>query len=182
MRILYRTFLVRLAWVSAGRTVVIQAEVPVRCGAANWQETGWVTDGKAADHVAELAPEPAVGGRNPHHRAAHSGGLFGLALSALGIVFGDIGTSPLYAVQTVFSIDNHAVSPTPGDVYGVVSLIFWSVTLIVTVKTVDAPTRWPSLSNPPWILLYPQVRFSLAIGSISSVMTPSTGGRPSRCG
>jgi KUP system potassium uptake protein len=37
----------------------------------------------------------------------------------------------------VFSIDNHAVSPTPGDVYGVVSLIFWSVTLIVTVKYVS---------------------------------------------
>ena len=96
-----------------------------------------MTDGQATDRAAELAPEPAVAGRNPHHPAAHSGGLFGLALGALGIVFGDIGTSPLYAVQTVFSIDNHAVSPTPGDVYGVVSLIFWSVTLIVTVKYVS---------------------------------------------
>ncbi len=122
-------------------------------------ETGWVTDGKAADHVAELAPEPAVGGRNPSHRAAHSGGLFGLALGALGIVFGDIGTSPLYAVQTVFSIDNHAVSPTPGDVYGVVSLIFWSVTLIVTVKTVDAPTRWPSLVTHPGSSCIPRSGF-----------------------
>ena len=100
-------------------------------------QTDWMTDGKAADRAAELAPEPAVAGRNPHHPAAHSGGLFGLALGALGIVFGDIGTSPLYAVQTVFSIDNHAVSPTPGDVYGVISLIFWSVTLIVTVKYVS---------------------------------------------
>jgi hypothetical protein len=96
-----------------------------------------VTDGKGADRAAELAPEPVVGGRNSHHLAAHSGGLFGLALGALGIVFGDIGTSPLYAVQTVFSIDNHAVGPTSGDVYGVVSLIFWSVTLIVTVKYVS---------------------------------------------
>ena len=104
----------------------------MRCGQR--VQTDWVTDGQATDRAAELAPEPAVAGRNPHHPAAHSGGLFGLALGALGIVFGDIGTSPLYAVQTVFSIDNHAVSPTPGDVYGVVSLIFWSVTLIVTVK------------------------------------------------
>jgi KUP system potassium uptake protein len=101
-----------------------------------WVQTGWVTDGKAVDRAVELAPEPVVAGRNPRHSAAHGGGVFGLALGALGIVFGDIGTSPLYTVQTVFSIDNRAVGPTPGDVYGVVSLIFWSVTLIVTVKYV----------------------------------------------
>jgi KUP system potassium uptake protein len=59
-----------------------------------------------------------------------------LMLGALGVVFGDIGTSPLYAMQTVFSIDGGAVRPTSGDVYGVVSLVFWSVTLIVSVKYV----------------------------------------------
>ena len=58
----------------------------------------------------------------------------GLVLAALGIVFGDIGTSPLYALQTVFSIDDGAVRPTVEDVYGVVSMMFWSVTLIVSVK------------------------------------------------
>jgi KUP system potassium uptake protein len=62
--------------------------------------------------------------------------VFGLGLGALGIVFGDIGTSPLYALQTVFSIDGNAVKPTADDVYGVVSLIFWSLTLIVSVKYV----------------------------------------------
>src|SRR5690242_2679478 len=66
--------------------------------------------------------------------ASRAGGA--LVVAALGVVFGDIGTSPLYAMQTVFSIDNNAVSPTPDDVYGVVSLIFWSVTLIVSVKYV----------------------------------------------
>jgi KUP system potassium uptake protein len=60
----------------------------------------------------------------------------GLMFGALGVVFGDIGTSPLYAVQTVFSIDGGAVEPTSGDVYGVVSLVFWSVALIVSVKYV----------------------------------------------
>src|SRR4051794_21978610 len=60
----------------------------------------------------------------------------GLALGALGVVFGDIGTSPLYAKQTVFSIDQGAVAPTAGDVFGVVSLVFWSITLIVSVKYV----------------------------------------------
>jgi KUP system potassium uptake protein len=59
-----------------------------------------------------------------------------LALGALGVVFGDIGTSPLYALQTVFSVDHHAVKPTEGDVYGVISLVFWSVTLIVSIEFV----------------------------------------------
>ena len=59
-----------------------------------------------------------------------------LALGALGVVFGDIGTSPLYALQTVFSADNHAVKPTEGDVYGVISLVFWSITLIVSIEFV----------------------------------------------
>src|SRR5262249_7230765 len=59
-----------------------------------------------------------------------------LLLGALGVVFGDIGTSPLYALQTVFSIDGGAVRPTSGDVYGVISMVFWSITLIVSVKDV----------------------------------------------
>ncbi|HST42136.1 MAG TPA: KUP/HAK/KT family potassium transporter, partial [Conexibacter sp.] len=61
---------------------------------------------------------------------------FALALGALGVVFGDIGTSPLYALQTVFAADDGAVKPTEGDVYGVISLIVWSVTLIVSIKFV----------------------------------------------
>ena len=59
-----------------------------------------------------------------------------LTLGALGVVFGDIGTSPLYALQTVFTADDHAVHATPGDVYGVISLVFWSITMIVSVKYV----------------------------------------------
>lgn len=70
------------------------------------------------------------------HPAIHRGGLAGLALGAIGVVFGDIGTSPLYAMQTVFSIDGNSVKPTPADVYGVISLVFWSITLIVSVKYV----------------------------------------------
>jgi KUP system potassium uptake protein len=59
-----------------------------------------------------------------------------MALGALGVVFGDIGTSPLYALQTVFSADHQAVKATASDVYGVISLVFWSVTLIVSVEFV----------------------------------------------
>src|SRR6478672_4437185 len=63
-------------------------------------------------------------------------GAAALALGALGVVFGDIGTSPLYALQTVFSADHHAVKPTEGDVFGVISLVFWSITLIVSIEFV----------------------------------------------
>jgi KUP system potassium uptake protein len=60
-----------------------------------------------------------------------------LELGALGVVFGDIGTSPLYTVQTVFSrSDPHAVKVSPANVYGVVSLIFWAVISVVMVTYV----------------------------------------------
>src|SRR5919112_683543 len=72
---------------------------------------------------------------------AHRIGGTAVVLAALGVVFGDIGTSPLYALQTAFSVDHGAVRPTPGDVYGVISLIFWSVTLIVSVKYVMVVLR-----------------------------------------
>ena len=66
----------------------------------------------------------------------HGTGRLALMLGALGVVYGDIGTSPLYALQTVFAIDNGAVKPTSGDVYGVISMVFWTVTLIVSIKYV----------------------------------------------
>ncbi len=68
--------------------------------------------------------------------AAKHGAPAALALGALGVVFGDIGTSPLYALQAVFAADGGAVKPTSGDVYGVISLIVWAVTLIVSIKFV----------------------------------------------
>jgi KUP system potassium uptake protein len=67
--------------------------------------------------------------------AAHAG-IAALTLGALGVVFGDIGTSPLYALQTVFSAHDHAVKPTEANVYGIISLVFWSITSIVSVKYV----------------------------------------------
>ena len=67
----------------------------------------------------------------------HAAGQGALAVGALGVVFGDIGTSPLYTVQTVFSpSDPHPVIVSHDTIFGVVSLIFWSVTIIVTVTYV----------------------------------------------
>jgi KUP system potassium uptake protein len=58
-------------------------------------------------------------------------------VGALGVVFGDIGTSPIYTVQTVFNPgDPHPVKATTDAIFGVISLIFWSVTIIVTVTYV----------------------------------------------
>jgi KUP system potassium uptake protein len=60
-----------------------------------------------------------------------------LTVAALGVVFGDIGTSPIYTIQTAFNpADPHPIDATTSHVYGVASLIFWAVTIIVTVKYV----------------------------------------------
>ncbi|WP_416903750.1 potassium transporter Kup [Micromonospora echinospora] len=60
-----------------------------------------------------------------------------LVVGAIGVVFGDIGTSPIYTMQTVFNPgDPHPVPVSPESVYGVVSLVFWSVMIIVTVTYV----------------------------------------------
>ncbi|MFE3527277.1 potassium transporter Kup [Streptomyces sp. NPDC059161] len=60
-----------------------------------------------------------------------------LVIGALGVVFGDIGTSPIYTLQTVFNpSDPHPVPVSAQNVYGVVSLVFWSVVIIVTVTYV----------------------------------------------
>jgi KUP system potassium uptake protein len=76
---------------------------------------------------------------NPVARQARreSTGQATLALGALGVVFGDIGTSPLYTVQTIFDpTDPHRVQVSTDSVFGVTSLIFWSGMLIVTVTYV----------------------------------------------
>ena len=82
----------------------------------------------------EVTPAPEQ--KPPRVRRRHHKGMAALSLGALGIVFGDIGTSPLYALQTVFAAERHAVRPTEAGVYGVISLVFWAVTIIVSIKYV----------------------------------------------
>ncbi len=66
----------------------------------------------------------------------------GVVIGALGVVFGDIGTSPLYTLQTLFNpADPHPVPITRANVYGVVSLVFWSVMIIVTLTYVTLVMR-----------------------------------------
>ncbi|MGV3582593.1 MAG: potassium transporter Kup [Methylophilus sp.] len=59
-----------------------------------------------------------------------------MALAALGVVFGDIGTSPLYTMKEVFSVGHHPLLLTTGNVYGILSLITWALIMIVSVKYV----------------------------------------------
>ena len=64
------------------------------------------------------------------------------ALGALGVVYGDIGTSPIYTIQTIFNPeDQHPVPLTVANIYGLVSLVFWSVTVIVTLLYVGLVLR-----------------------------------------
>ncbi|SEB91867.1 potassium transporter Kup [Rhodococcus koreensis] len=82
------------------------------------------------------APPPirAVGGRDTVRAA--------VVVGALGVVFGDIGTSPIYTIQTVFNPDDpHPVPISTNNVYGVVSLIFWSVMIVVTLTYVTLVMR-----------------------------------------
>ena len=61
-------------------------------------------------------------------------GLALLSLGALGIVFGDIGTSPLYALQAAFSVSGHNIERSASNVYGIISLIIYAILLVVSVK------------------------------------------------
>ncbi|MCM2410774.1 KUP/HAK/KT family potassium transporter [Streptomyces sp. RKAG290] len=90
-------------------------------------------------HQPAIAPgEPdASESAGSHGSGARDSVKLAVVVGALGVVFGDIGTSPIYTLQTVFNPDDpHPVPVSTQNVYGVVSLIFWSVMIIVTVTYV----------------------------------------------
>jgi KUP system potassium uptake protein len=81
----------------------------------------------SANHGASLTIEDDDGG---HHS---SGPLYKLVIGSIGIVFGDIGTSPIYAFRETFA-GHHPIAPDPVHIYGVLSLVFWSMMMVVTFK------------------------------------------------
>ena len=88
-------------------------------------------------HAAEADEASASGPPEARHGGARDAVRLAVVIGALGVVFGDIGTSPIYTLQTVFSpSDPHPVPVSTQNVYGVVSLVFWSVMVIVTVTYV----------------------------------------------
>ena len=96
-----------------------------------------------SDDNSQATPEPRPSVRmtaeykppERHHVEANPTGkrLAILALGALGVVYGDIGTSPLYALREVFS-EKYGITPTPEHVLGVLSLVFWALVMVITVK------------------------------------------------
>jgi len=75
---------------------------------------------------------PAVPGSAPdHHR--RRGDTWKLALGAIGVVYGDIGTSPIYAIKECFT-PPHGVPATPDNIFGILSLVVWSITVVVSLK------------------------------------------------
>lgn len=81
-------------------------------------------------------PDDAV---ESNHSAAVQGSVPALAFAALGVVFGDIGTSPLYALQTVLNVTG--AHPTVATALGAMSLIFWTLIIITSVKYVTLAMR-----------------------------------------
>jgi len=79
----------------------------------------------SVEHSGEVTHAPKIAG---------AGDLAKLSLAALGVVYGDIGTSPLYALEECFNKEHGGVDVTHANVLGIVSLIFWSLTLVIVMK------------------------------------------------
>jgi KUP system potassium uptake protein len=113
------------------------AEPPARPAKRNFNEAAhklgyWPVTSEAPR---ERAPSAALQAASDDDRdvVAHAGKAV-LALGALGIVFGDIGTSPLYTEQFIFTAHRNAAHATVAGVYGIASLIFWTLMIEVSLK------------------------------------------------
>src|SRR5688500_4891272 len=85
--------------------------------------------GRVAEHGSGHAAGPAHGHAAPHG----AGPMAALSLAALGVVYGDIGTSPIYALRESLH-GAHGVAPTAGNVLGLLSLIFWALVIVISIK------------------------------------------------
>ena len=109
------------------------------------------------------APRSAGGTREGHQPI----GLFGLTIGALGVVFGDIGTSPLYAIREAFS-PHYGLVADHDTVLGLLSLVFWSLVLVVSVKYVTIITRADNEGEGGIMALMALAQRSLPDGSRSA--------------
>lgn len=98
-------------------------------------DTRSVTDSPAGEVAVQNDHPETAHGPGAHHPEANPRGkrLRILTLTALGVVYGDIGTSPLYTIKECFG-GKLGIMPTPANVYGILSLILWSLILVVAVK------------------------------------------------
>ena len=107
-----------------------KSDIDVEAGSKATPANNFYPNRSVGHHVQDINP-PQIGGYN-----ADAYTLL-LALGALGVVFGDIGTSPLYTIQTIFL----RIEATPENVVGAISSIFWLLNLTVTLKYVTVIMR-----------------------------------------
>lgn len=70
-----------------------------------------------------------------HSEHHHKSSFAALAIGAIGVVYGDVGTSPLYTMKEIFNAA-HGLKPDPGNVFGAISLIFWALVMVICLKYV----------------------------------------------
>jgi KUP system potassium uptake protein len=134
---------IRLSNAVSSRSDTVKPQQPIdsggtRSGKRSFNEAahklGHVAVGPAP-HREERGPSDAFRAATADERdvVAHASKAV-LGLGALGVVYGDIGTSPLYAEQVIFGQHSAAAQPTSAGVYGIVSLIFWALIIVVSIK------------------------------------------------
>ncbi|HEX6635225.1 MAG TPA: KUP/HAK/KT family potassium transporter, partial [Usitatibacter sp.] len=90
-----------------------------------------MTPGETAEQLGRDADKESASRAAPAD--SHAGSSRALALAVLGIVYGDIGTSPLYALRECF-VGKHPVAVSPENVLGILSLVFWALVLVISLK------------------------------------------------
>src|SRR5690348_10241472 len=97
-------------------------------------------DGRTSAPMATAVQVPPTSAGEAPARHAPSDSIAKLMLGAIGVVYGDIGTSPLYTMNESF-LGPHPLAVDRLHIYGVISLIFWSLMLVVTIKYVFVAMR-----------------------------------------
>ncbi len=97
----------------------------------------------------------------------HGRYLLGLCMTALGVVYGDIGTSPLYAIRECFH-GEYGITPSRPNILGVLSLMFWALIIVVSVKYLGFILRADNRGEGGVIALTAQLRDSTKRGRAPS--------------
>lgn len=129
-------------------------------------------DAEALDIADYLKAEPEEG--DIHTDETRSHGLAALTLGAIGVVYGDIGTSPIYAFREALKATGAAV-PGPAEVLGILSLLIWTLILIVTVKYVFFLLRADNRGEGGILALYTLVRLATGRRSVPILLLALAG-------
>ncbi len=129
-------------------------------------------DEEALDIADYLKAEPAED--DIHTDETHKHGVAALTLGAIGVVYGDIGTSPIYAFREALKATGAAVPGTP-EVLGILSLLIWTLILIVTVKYVFVLLRADNRGEGGILSLYTLVRLASGKRSIPVLLLALAG-------